>query len=63
MDNNFIYAKNRHYFLDQLGSGNIKDESIVFIADSREIWNHGVFYKCDTSCPDFKDDFTNDFLI
>ena len=44
MLNNFIYAKTKDLFLEQLGAGNILDEAIVFIADTKEIWNHGTYY-------------------
>lgn len=43
---NFIYAKTKDLFLEQLGTGNILDEAIVFIEDTKEIWNRGSFYDC-----------------
>lgn len=44
MLNNFIHAKTKSLFLEQLGTGSIQDEAIGFIEDSKEIWNRGVFY-------------------
>ena len=41
---NFIYAKYKDLVEDQLNSGNIPEDAIVFIEDSKEIWNHGTFY-------------------
>lgn len=37
MLNNFIYAQTKDLFLEQLGAGNILDEAIVFIEDTKEI--------------------------
>lgn len=44
MLNNFIYAQTKDLFLEQLGAGNILDEAVVFIADTKEIWNHGTYF-------------------
>lgn len=44
MLNNFIYAETKDLFLEQLNAGNILDEAIVFIEDTKEIWNHGSYY-------------------
>ena len=44
MLNNFIYAKKKSLFLSQLEAGNVLDEAIVFIEDTREIWNHGIYF-------------------
>lgn len=44
MLNNFIYAQTKDLFLEQLGAGNILDEAIVFIEDTKEIWNHGTYF-------------------
>lgn len=45
MLSNFINAKTKELFLEQLGTGNILDEAIVFIEDSKEISTHGTIYK------------------
>ena len=44
MLNNFIYAQTKNLFLEQLNAGNILDEAIVFIEDTKEIWNHGHYF-------------------
>lgn len=41
---NFIYAKSKALFEQQLEAGNILDEAIVFIEDTKEIWNHGTYF-------------------
>lgn len=47
MLNNFIYAQTKDLFLEQLNAGNILDEAIVFIEDTKEIWNHGHYFAGD----------------
>ena len=44
MLNNFIYAKSKALFEQQLEAGNVLDEAIVFIEDTKEIWNHGNYF-------------------
>lgn len=44
MLNNFIYAKTKNLFLKELEAGNVSDEAIVFIEDTKEIWNHGAYF-------------------
>ena len=44
MLNNFIYAEQKALFIAQLEAGNILDEAIVFIEDTKEIWNHGTYF-------------------
>lgn len=44
MLNNFIYAQTKDLFLDKLNAGEILDEAIVFIEDTKEIWNHGHYF-------------------
>lgn len=46
MLNNFIYAKTKALFEEQLNEGNILSEAIVFIEDTKEIWNHGTYFGC-----------------
>ena len=41
---NFIFAKEKELFVEQLEAGNIMNEAIVFIEDTCEIWNHGVYF-------------------
>ena len=51
MLNNFIYAQTKDLFLEALGAGNILDEAIVFIEDTKEIWTHGHYFDCSTLDP------------
>ena len=44
MLNNFIYTKTKDLFVEQLEAGNVLDEAIVFIEDTKEIWNHGTYF-------------------
>ena len=44
MLNNFIYAKTKTLFEEALNNGEVLDEAIVFIEDTKEIWNHGQYY-------------------
>lgn len=44
MLNNFIYAKTKDLFLKELEAGNVLDEAIVFIENTKEIWNHGTYF-------------------
>lgn len=44
MLSNFIYAKTKALFEEKLNAGEILDEAVVFIEDTREIWNHGKYF-------------------
>lgn len=44
MLNNFIYAKEKSLFEEALSNGEVLDEAIVFIEDTKEIWNHGTYF-------------------
>jgi hypothetical protein len=44
MLSNFIYAKQKSLFEEKLNAGEILDEAIVFIEDTKEIWNHGTYF-------------------
>lgn len=44
MLNNFIYAQTKDLFLEKLNAGEVLDEAIVFIEDTKEIWNHGHYF-------------------
>ena len=57
MLNNFIYSKTKDLFLEQLEAGNVLDEAIVFIEDTKEIWNHGTYFDCSTT--DFEEVLKN----
>lgn len=39
-----IHFKSKEKFNEELANANIKDTSIVFIQDSKEIWTHSQFY-------------------
>lgn len=41
---NFIYAKEKALFEEKLNNGEVLDEAIVFIEDTKEIWNHGTYF-------------------
>lgn len=45
---NFIYAKRKDLFTAELDAGNILNEAVVFIEDTKEIWNHGTYFDCST---------------
>lgn len=45
----FIYAKNKKDFTYALGANTISNDSIVFIEETKEIWNRGVYYAGDLS--------------
>ena len=48
---NFIYAKRKDLFTAELDAGNILNEAIVFIEDTKEIWNHGTYFDGSTFDP------------
>lgn len=51
MLNNFIYAKKKSLFEEALNNGEVLDEAIVFIEDTKEIWNHGTYFDGSTFDP------------
>lgn len=42
MLNNFIYAQSKAMFEERLHE--VPSEAIVFIEDTKEIWNHGHYF-------------------
>ena len=44
MLNKFIYIDSKEEFQNLLNQGEVLDEAIVFIEDTREIWNHGTYF-------------------
>lgn len=42
----FIHAKKKKDFLNELKAGNILEEAIVFIENTKEIYHKGVYYNC-----------------
>ena len=45
---NFIYSKKKTLFEEALNKGEVLDEAIVFIEDTKEIWNHGTYFDGNT---------------
>lgn len=43
----FIYAKKKSLFKEALNRGEILDDAIVFIKDTKEIWTHGQYFGTD----------------
>lgn len=62
MLNNFIYAQTKDLFLEALGAGNVLDEAIVFIEDTKEIWNHGHYFGQDSQRFKELEDDLSDFI-
>ena len=56
MLNNFIYAKQKSLFEEKLNAGEVLDEAIVFIEDTKEIWNHGEYFSCAIATVDANDE-------
>lgn len=44
IENLLIYASTKESFEDRLQAGDIQSTSIAYIADTQEIWTHGVYY-------------------
>jgi hypothetical protein len=38
---NFIHARKKSLFESALNNGEVPDEAIAFIEDTKEIWTHG----------------------
>ena len=47
MRENFIYARTKNAFRQQLEAGNILEDAIVFIEDTQEVWTHGMYFGVD----------------
>lgn len=50
---NFLYVKQKDLFIDALEAGEVLNEAVVFIEDTKEIWNHGTYF--DGSAVDLSD--------
>lgn len=48
---NFIYTKKKSLFEKALNSGEVLNEAIIFIEDTKEIWNHGTYFDGSTFDP------------
>lgn len=46
---NFIFAEEKTLFEKELALGNVSQDAIAFIADTKEIWTHGTYFKCQQS--------------
>lgn len=44
IDKKLIHFNKKEDFVEKLNKGEIKDISIVFIKDTKEIWTHGIYY-------------------
>ena len=44
MLNNFIYAKSKDLFESELSNGNVPQDAIAFIEDTKEIYTHGSYF-------------------
>ena len=53
MLNNFIYSDTKNVFVENLNNGEVLDEAIAFIGDTKEIWNRGQYFG---STKDIKED-------
>lgn len=52
---NFIYAKTKDLFEEQLNAGNVLDEAVVFIENTKQIWNHGTYFDCSVASEIFEE--------
>ena len=41
---NFIYAEEKSSFEEKLNNGEVLNEAIAFIEDTKEIWTHGTYF-------------------
>lgn len=41
---NFIFSEGKAEFLEELSADNISEDAIVFIAETQEIYTHGVYF-------------------
>jgi hypothetical protein len=62
---NFIYAQAKNLFLEKLNAGKIREDAIVFIEDTKEIWNRGTFFATPISEDEISNiiqDFVQDYI-
>lgn len=62
---NFIYAKTKDLFIKELEAGNVADEAIVFIEDTKQIWNYGTYFDCSVASEifnNYKDEVSNTYV-
>lgn len=41
---NFIFSDSKALFLQELEIGNVPEDAIAFIADTKEIYTHGTYF-------------------
>lgn len=41
---NFIFSESKEIFIAELEAGNVPEEAVVYIEDTKEIWTHGVYF-------------------
>ena len=56
MLNNFIYSKLKSLFEEKLTAGEVPQEAIVFIEDTKEIWNHGIYFATQKSIEEIENE-------
>lgn len=44
MLHNFIYVQTKELFLEKFDEGEVLNDAIVFIEDTKEIWTHGEYF-------------------
>lgn len=54
IENTLLYFKTKTAFNTQLEADNIKNDSITFIQDTRQICTHGTYFDCDNSAGNIK---------
>jgi hypothetical protein len=40
-----IYSESKDLFLQELNSGNVPEDAVAYIEDTKEIWTHGTYFK------------------
>lgn len=41
---NFIFSESKELFTAELEAGNVPEDAIAFIADTKEIYTHGTYF-------------------
>lgn len=54
IENTLLHFKTKTAFNTQLEADNIKNDSITFIQDTKQIWTHGTYFDCDNSAGNIK---------
>lgn len=40
-----IYSELKDLFLQELNSGNVPEDAVAYIEDTKEIWTHGTYFE------------------